>query len=119
MLPPRGLLPLLRWEAFHAPQAERQMRDRQDRCFMSPVFVCDAIPVDPRIDFLPLVAAEATPERQVVRAVEHVDAVELQSARFFEVSQEVLPSERSFASRQGKTLSMKPKPDDRIFADTH
>ena len=83
VLRPEGPVPIARpiRIAVHHPAPAREMVGRHQAGGMRPVLEEQAAPVDETIERLLVVGTEAAPQRQVMRAVNDVDRVELDAAR--------------------------------------
>ena len=75
---------------------------------MRPVVEADTLFINQAIKRCVVVGPKTAPQRQVVSAIEHVDAVQLKPAGLFQVLPQVVATQLNATARLGKSLSVQP-----------
>ena len=89
----------------HRPAPLREMRHRDQTGRVRPVLGQEPPAVDEAVEPRPLVGPEPAPQGEVVRAVEHVDRVELEPARVLDELEEP-PGGQPAGARAGEMLPL-------------
>jgi len=100
----------------HGAPPQREFRGRNQARRVRPVLEQDAFPVEQPVERRAVVDAEPVPQRQVVRALEHVDRVELDAAG---VRREALeaPGGQAPAARAIEVLALDEERGDGAWGD--